>query len=340
MRRFTTNALLALLILALSMGCAFAAKTPPKKPTSSTHHETLGTQQLKGEFGKIGDTYTLGKSNPWNVKLSSAEYTVASLRVGDGLKFPNMDEKFLVLHFTVHNPQKGLALMRFDTFRITAVDSSSKNWEGTHTLNLESTKEAVSQNIKPAQKIDVYKVVVVPAAGEIPKIIVTGSDNLVIRYDLLGKVKPLPEPFADPNDKTGATALAVVPAKIGVTYDAGCFTVSVDGISYSEGPINGKNAGPGGRFLVLNMTAKNINTFPLPFRFDTFRFKGADMDGADLDWGRNILRASSDKTLSMTCEIGQEIKFRTYYIVEKGVTPMYVRVAGGANPRVFQYTVE
>ena len=47
----------------------------------------------------------------------------------------------------------------------------------------------------------------VPAAGVVPKLIVEREQGApVIRYDLRGKVKALPQPFADPSDTTGATA--------------------------------------------------------------------------------------------------------------------------------------
>jgi hypothetical protein len=335
MKRFVCIASLALLVVALIGGGVFAAGKP-----ATTHHETLGTEQLKGEYGLMGHTYTLGKSNPWNITLESAEYTTDFVMSGDNIICPTKDEKILLLHFTVHNPQKRTALMRFDTFRVTAVDANNKNWDRDQNLNAEATKTTVNQQFKPAQKMSVYKAVRVPAAGEIPKVIVTGSDNLVIRYDLVGKVKALPDPVADPSDKTGATALAKVPAKMGTPYPAGQFAVSVDGVSYSDAPVGSAKPPTGGRLMVVNMTAKNVSARALPFRFDTFVIKAVDADGVALQWGKDLLAASSDKSLNMPAEAGQEVKFRTFFKVDKGATPAKITVAGGGNARVYEFAVE
>ena len=350
MKRYASSFLLAMLIFALAAGSAVAVKKPPvkkvavkkvavKKPVTTTHHETLGTQQLKGEYGQIGHTYTLGKSYPWNVTLKSAEYTVDTIRFGGRILYPARDKKFLVLHYTVHNPQKSQALMRFDTFHVTAVDANDKNWEGVGELGSEETGDRIEQQFKPAQKMDVYTAVLVPAAGEIPKIIIKASDNLVIRYNLLGKAKPLPEPYADTNDKTGATAFTMVPAKPGVFFPVGQYAIKLDGISYTDQAVGNYRLSNGGRFLVVNMTAKGLDTVRPVLRFDTFRVKLLDTDGTEVDWKGDLFKASSDGTIEMNLEQDQEVKFRLLFSVDKGVTPKTLAISQGQS-RVYQFEVQ
>lgn len=288
----------------------------------------------------IGHTYTLGKSAPWNISVKSAEYSVETIRNGDGVIYPNKEQKLLLIHLRVHNPQKRQALMRFDTIRFTAVDAHDKNWQGVGNINSEETKERIDQQFKPAQKMDIYTSILVPAAGEIPKLILTGGDRLVIRYDLRGKVKPLPEPFADPNDKTGATALAVIPAKLGVSYPAASFNMSVDAICFTDGPIDNQVAKSGERFLVANMSAKYVNTCGNVIRFDSFQFKGVDTDGMDINWGRNLLGISSDRHLDMHVEPGYEGKFRVFFKIEKGVVPQSIVITARDYGRSYKYSVE
>ena len=330
--------------LAVSMNAAIRKKPVAKKTvakkTLSTHHETTGTEQLKGEYGLIGHTYTLGKTNPWNISLKSAEYSVGIVRRGDQAICPNREQKLLLLHLMVHNPQKSLALMRFDTIHITAVDANDKNWESAGSLNNESTSENVSQQFKPAQKMDIYTVVVVPANGEIPKLILTAGDKTVIRYDMRGQVKPLPEPIADPNDKTGATALANVQARLGDFYPASMYNVSVEKLGISDGPIDGKSAGPGGRFIVANINVKYLDTFGSVLRFDTFMITGLDTDGLPIRGGNDLLAPSSDNHVSIHIDPGQEVKFRAYVKVNKGVTPKSLVITGNNNGRSFTYNIE
>ena len=347
MKRYITISVLILCIFTAFVGSIDAAarkkpvtKKPVVKKPISTHHETTGTEQLKGEYGLIGHTYTLGKTNPWNITLKSAEYSIGIVRSGDKAVCPNREQKLLLLHFNVHNPQKSLALLRFDTMRITAVDANDKNWEGEGSLNNETTNENVNQQFKPAQKMDVYTVVIVPANGEIPKLMLTAGDKTVIRYDLRGQVKPLPEPIADPNDKTGATALANVQAKLGDFYPASMYNVAVEKVSLSDGPIDGKSAGPGGKFIVANISVKYLATYGATLRFDTFMITGLDADGLPIKGGNDLLAPSSDTHVGIHVDPGQEVKFRAFVKVNKGVTPKSLVITGGNNGRSFIYNVE
>ena len=316
------------------------AKKPVVKKPVSTHHETTGTSQLQGEFGLIGHTYTLGKVNPWNISLKSAEYTTEILRTRDSAIAPDRNSKLLVLHFVLHNPQKNMALMRHDTIRFTAVDANDKNWEGGGGLNNETTKENVNQLFKPAQKMEAYTIIVVPAAGEIPKIMLMSGDKKVIRYDVRGKVKPLSGPVADPNDQTGATALANVPAKIGDFYPASMYNLCLEKVGFSDGPIDGKTAKPGERFLVANFAVKFLETSGTTLRFDTFAISGVDADSIPIKGGNNLLAPSSDTVVNMHVDLGQEMKFRTYLRIPKGVTPKSLIVTGNRNGRSYIYSAE
>ncbi len=133
---------------------AVPKKPPAKAPAkpSATNKATAGTTQLKGSTPKFGETWTLGKTDPWNITMKSAEYTVDQVRVGDSIYCPKANEKLLVLHYTVHNPQKSEALMRFDTLHFTVVDAKDQNWEGTGAIGAEKVCDVVEMQMKPAQK--------------------------------------------------------------------------------------------------------------------------------------------------------------------------------------------
>jgi hypothetical protein len=350
MKKHAFRILLIPLVLALFPACAVAAKAKPKpkpqpkpqpKTAQSTHHETMGTQQLKGGFGEFGNTYTIGKDDPWNICLKSAEYSVNTIAVGDRIIFPKADEKLLVLHYTVHNPQKSEALMRFDTLRFTAVDAKDKNWEFSGDIGNEATKDNVDQAMKPAQKMDVFAVLAVPANGEIPKLIVQGSNDLVIRYDLRGKVKGLAAPFADPGDSTGATARAVVPAEYGLYYPLGEFAIKVEGTSFAEGAIGEFEPGENERLMVVSMAAKNLDKSPQLLRFDTIATVLRDADGAVISSTQDLYRASSDKSLDVNAEPGQEIKFRLLLRIEQGLEPKTMLFSNSSGEgRQFEYQVK
>lgn len=294
-------------------------KKAPAKP-STTNKATAGTTQLKGSEPKFGETWTLGKTYPWNFTMDSAEYTVEQVKIGDRIFCPKAKEKVLVLRFTVHNPQKEEAIMRYDTFHFTVVDTKDQNWEGVGDLGADKGKEPYEYydvNMKPAQKAKLCTAVVVPAAGVMPKLIVKGSDELVLRYDLRGKVKGLAAPFADPNDPTGMTALASVPARIGDYYPVGNFDIRLDEVSTeTSGVYSDTELEEGSYWLIVKMTARNETAEKAVVRYDFMIPKLTDQDGIDVERaGSTIYTASRNVDLDVQIEPAREISFRMAFQV-------------------------
>lgn len=344
-RCFKWMALMAALVMACASLVGAATKAKPKpKPAAKTQpksppHIVQGTTQLAGEYAEFGKTYTLGKDSPMNVTLNSAEYTVDNVKVGDTEEIPNADQKALVLHYTLHNPQKSEVYVYWDFFGYTAVDSNNANWEFTQRVGVESTKASLDVSLKPAQKIDVFTTIMVPAKGEIPKLIIKAKEDLVLRYDLRGKVKPIPAPFADPEDKTGATALAKVPAQPGVFYPTGTFSLKLDDIKMTDAAIGDDTLEEGNRFMVVSMTAKNVYTGPETLYWDTFGPKLRDADGNEIEWNQKMVQRSSDKSVQSELEPGQELKFRLYFQVSKDVAPSTLTIGQGSDARQYVYDV-
>jgi hypothetical protein len=244
---------------------------------------------------------------------------VDTLVIGDYVYYPKADEKLLVLHLNLHNPQHQESFARYDTFSITAVDAKNENHEHIQDAGIESSasKASFSMSMKPAQKVDVFTAVVVPAKGEVPKVILKSSDNLVLRYDLKGKVKGLASPDADPSDPTGATALSKVPAKLSEAYPLGEFSVKVNGFSFSDKPLADKEMSEGSHYLVVNLTIKNIAPTKQFMRGDSFSVSLQDADGAKTQPEWDLYLASRDVGFSDDLESGQEMRGRYVFMVPK-----------------------
>lgn len=345
-RRSLLYVLLALLVFTLSAGSAMAAKTKPKpkakpkaKAVATTHHETVGTKQLTGEDGgQIGHTYTLGKENPWNVKLNKVEYTINTVQFGDTICYPSATEKIIVLHYTMHNPQKSEALLRFDTVSITAVDKNNKNYEKIQELGDEASKASVNIDLKPAQKTDVYSAIVVPAEAIIDKIIFKSGDNLVIRYlKMDSQIKGFDMLSVDPS--TMGIPLGTVPAQAGTYYPAGQFDIKLEGMAFSNKAIGDETLEDGQKFLIATFTAKCLDTCKPVLRFDTFCAKAKDADGVDIERVNSIIRASSDKELETNMDRGQEMKFRIYFRIESGIEPKSLVISQTEEGRAYEFPV-
>lgn len=283
-----------------------------------------GTPQLPGENGQLGAIYTMCKGSPLYFSLKSAEYTVEQVRIGDTTYMPKADEKLLVLHFTVQNPQKTEQLVRFDSLKFTAVDALNVNHEFCGDWGDAELHGSLNITLKPAQKIAAYTVIAVPAKGIVPKLMVQppiDNDGGVLRYDLHDKVASLKEPIADPADATGATALATVTGKLNTAYPYYYFTASVEKFEYVTDKILDETLEDGERFLVVTLLTKNATAADQLLRYDTFTTKLTSTDGEELEFGGDLLLATANRKFDQDIKPGTETRVRMFFKVPKDVTP-------------------
>jgi hypothetical protein len=289
-------------------------KPPIKKPVATTKeqpHYVKGTTQLSGENAQLNTTYTLGKAEPFNITLKSAEYSVEPILIGDVLHTVTKDEKFLVLHMIYHNPQNKEVYIRWDSFGFTVVDSKDQNWDGIIDLGAEGEKSSVSMSFKPAQKKDLFAAIKVPSNSEMPKLIIKSNDQQVLRYDLRGKVKGLPAIYADLADKTGATALPEITCANDIAYPIGAFSFKLNKIEFStKAKMGDTELGEGEKFCLVNFTLKNMAPGKTYFRWDSLSRKLVDTDGVEAGECTDVFPVSKDKTYEADMVPGQEITLR------------------------------
>jgi len=290
---------------------------------------SLGASELPGEDGKLGTIYTLRKHEPVFFCLQSVEYSLTPVALDSGLYMPNPDEKLLVLHFTVQNPnQKEDLLARNRMLRIIAVDSTDTNITCDGWGNPD-THASIDIRLKPAQKISCYAAISVPAKGFVPKLIVQpdwDNDGGVLRYDLHGKVKPLVAPYADPADATGATALATVPAELNKPYPFASLEVTLQKMEYTTTIRSDDKLKDGERALMLTWHVKNLHPDKERIRDMAFSRTLLSVDGEELACNSDVLFASSLRVVDQTMPTGGELTLRCYFKVPKDFTPKAVKI--------------
>lgn len=289
---------------------------PANKPAAPAGPVVLGTKQLPGEFGKLGVTYTIGSYSPINFTLRSAEYRVDRFVVGANSWGKEEDQKLLVLHYTVHNPTKNDLPYYWAGLDFTAVDSQDVNHKFLQAAIRDGDAKRAPLNItlKPAQKLDVVTAIVLPAEGVAPKLIVQRETNAaVIRYDLRGKVKGIPAPYADPEDATGASALKRVPAPAGAYHPLGIFDVALESTAFTRDALNGKTPADGKRYFTATFKIKNPTNLPAPYYWSTFEATLKDADGENVRYNQMLLKASRDEKASDTLEPGDEARVRVFF---------------------------
>lgn len=306
-------ALPALLTLALSCAALPAqAATTPQTPA------ILGTVPLAGVDARPMQAYTVGKGSPLNFTLQKAEYSVGRVVIGQSVVTPNADQKLLVLHFQVANPQKQDVYLNGQSLTFTAVDAQNTNRPAYGYLGRVGGGEAVGLHLKPSQKLDVFTVVVVPAAGPVPKLIVEREQGAgVLRYDLRQVAAPLAAPYADPGDKSGATALNAVPAVPGRSYPLENFDLRLETLSFSDEKLDGRTPRLGSRFLVATVLLKNQAPRESYLGLQTFMPEIQDADGERLRY-LTVLKASRDEGPSQQIAPGAEYRVRYVFEVPVG----------------------
>jgi hypothetical protein len=324
-----------------------AAKKPVAKPAAAKAGGpiVLGTTQLPGDFGKVGTTYTIGKTEPINFTLRSAEYSATPFTIDGNTWVPRADQKLLVLHFTVHNPLPREQSLSWSSLRFTAVDAQDKNQEMIDALGRDGTRENLSLRLKPAQKIDAVAAILVPAEGVVPKLIVEREKGApVVRFDLRGKVAPLPAPIADTADASGATARKEVPALPGTFYATGVFDTRLDEVAYVKGPLLNREAGAGKRYFTAVLTLKNRTNRPQTYYWGYFLADLKDADGEKSGFAQALLKATRDEANSGEVAPGEEARIRYFFPVPDSVTGKTLRFAEGKQidarvARVFAFDV-
>ncbi len=317
-----------------------AVKAVPKKTAASS------TVQLAGNNGVFGTVYSIVKSSPIYFRLKSAEFTTGQVIVGETLYAPGADEKLLVLHFTLQNPQKSEQPIRSDTLKFTVVDAVNTNHEGDERWGDERNHSEVDMSLKPAQTIDIYTCITVPSKGTIPKLMVMPpSDNNgpILRYDLTSpknKVTALKAPFADPSDSSGYTALGVVQGKLNVLYPYYDFDFAVEKFEYTTDKLD-KDEAPedGTRYLVVTLLAKNKSPQNTLLRCDTIIPVLTTTDGDELEY-QEMLLASANRPFNKDVRMGEENRVRIYFTLPERVTPKTLAIKEGESGRIYEFKVQ
>lgn len=331
---------IAFLSLALALAAVGEAQTTKSKTQKQNPERIVkGTVQMAGDNGKLGVTYTLGKLDPINVTVTDVRFSVVREVVGNGVVAPNKDEKLLVIDFIAHNPNP--KAINFDGYAIkfVGVDQESVNRLGTGTFTRAKTGEPFNTELKPAQKVELRTIIVVPAAGTVPKLILEHrSGGPVLRYDLKPALKPLAAPFNDPKDETGMSALASYECAPDTYYPM----ANID-IKLAADPVtlHGQKFGPNtlGKdkvFCAVKFTLKGQSPVPA-----TLRFAGQlyDENGEKYPIVK-IAQISTEDHVGRQLEMDQEYSVRFIVVMPANVKPKSIQVmdqTAGALSRIYNF---
>lgn len=293
--------------------------------------------QKAGTQAEIGKVYSVGATTPRLFVLKRVEFSVTRVSIANTDYYPKAQERLLVLHFTVQNPLKAEVGYNWGTLRFTAVDVTNLNRPYCSDVGAEYTKERLDISLKPAQKVDAYTVIVVPATGVIPKLIVQPKDGPVLRYDLRGKVKGLTAPIADPKDTSGITARSEVPAQLATYYPMALLDLRVDEAHYTDAAIRDETPADGTHFLVVTFTVKNQSASEKPIDATTFNITLTTADDAQVEWNEELLLPTADTQAAATVKHDAELQARIYFEVSKDTRAKSLALREGDDSRTYTF---
>lgn len=324
-RRYASLSLVVLVVLLGTAAGSLAANKP--KPKAKPKLGSIGTAQLPGEWCDFGKAYTLGKADAMNVTLKSAEYTAGHVKLGGRFLWPNEGEKLLIIHYTLHNPLPREQHVDNATIAWTAVDAKSQNnnqeYPGVGVDD--QAHNQLDQALKPAQKIEAFAIIRVAGEGTVPKLMAASGANAgapVARYDLHGKVKPLPAPYADPSDQTGATVAKVIPGVFGTFYTTGNFDTKVEKVDFATPPFADEGFDANNDYVVVTFECEYFGEGAGGMGGSVAPTSGMalkDADGASYTIQYGPMPVSSNRSFEPSVKQGESIRFRLAFSVPKGV---------------------
>jgi hypothetical protein len=338
--KYTSLAFAAIAALAVGASAQTAKpKTPQAKPKPE-NKATKGTVQMAGDNGKLNTTYTLGKVDPINITVTDVRFSISREIVGNDVVAANKDEKLMVIDFTAHNPNPQAIQFNGSSVKFTGVDQESVNRDHRYYFTRAKTGEVFNTELKPAQKVELRNVIVVPAAGTVPKLMLEHrSGGPVLRIDTKPYLKPLDQVFADPKDETGMTAAATVKALNDVYYPLAQIDLKLNSQDIAQhGNRFGPNTTGAGRiYASVKFTLKGMTPQPAFIRFQA---ELVDEDGGKhpvVKWAP----ASTEDHFGSRIELDEEVGVRFVAVIPDNVKIKSVRVTdtSGKASRMYVFPV-
>lgn len=332
---FRTVALSA--VLACSVAVFAQTKPKPKPATKPQDHIVKGTTQMAGDNGKLGVTYTIGQTDPVNITLLDARFSVGRLNIGIYSNAPEKDQKLLILTYTIQNPNKEETRYNRGTLKFTAVDQEDENHVGVNDVRRKDAVEPLDIGLKPAQKIEVQTAIMVPAKGTVPKLIVEHRNGgPVLRYDLRPILKGLEAPFAG---ETPVDAKTEIEGVIDTYYPMMGYDVKYLSNELKERQFGVWTIDADSKiFFIPKFQFKKGSTGSESFRFEAY----VESEDGDRYRGQGPYKASMDDHSPGPTEFGQEVAARMVFDVPKGVKLKKIRISedNGKGSRVYIFPID
>ncbi|MBX3117598.1 MAG: hypothetical protein KF784_00915 [Fimbriimonadaceae bacterium] len=297
-----------LVVSSIAQSSAQQTKPPATAPTK-------GTVQMPGDNGKVGTIYQLGpKGTEMHFTLDSAAVATRYKTVDTNI-IAGKDERLLVLTYTVHNPLKTEQMADSQSFKFTVVSPDDKNVEFRGAVYEPVKRTAISQMLKPAQKVKLTAVIPIFAQGPITKIIVARGQGPVLRYDLRESLVKSTSVFATDGVTIGNDATV----ELGKPFDFGGFDMEIQDISESAATIGGYVASDSKGVYRVVVKFSNPLSKPLSVGWQYFTPKLTDENGEEIHWAKDLASMSGASYFSSDVDMDSSVRAQYLFAGAKGL---------------------
>ncbi len=279
--------------------------------------------------GKLGTVYNMRETNPLQLNVKKLDYTTAQVNIGENCYVPTADEKLMLAHFSIKNPTTANIPLRGDSLKFVAADAAGNNFEATSDWANTIDSKIIDTQLLQNQQLECIAVIKLNAKDRAVKLQVISPDNSpILEFPLLGDfsavnpVTPLPAPIADPADKTGSTALTLVPGQLNATYPYKQYEVTVEKSEYATNAFNHAPLRAGKQFMIFTLLVKNKSTIEANLRFDTFKAILSSANGQEFTYGGDLYSETGNRRVDTTVKPGNEARVHLFFRVPKESTPM------------------
>lgn len=275
-RKYIAASLPVLIVFSVQ-GNIFAQKNTTKPPKQA--EGTIGTKQMAGTDGQVGVTYSLKDKDfvpRFNINLTNVTYSTKRFSFDDTTGAALTGEKYLVIRYTVHNPNKedvempayGMASKLFQAVGSDNKTYEPQDWCWNTFLDLPvllpgKKYPSGDLKLKPGQKSEtVVALIPLPSDITVPKLVVkrgrVGTKEEVVRFDVRDKVKSDFGIFADPANPF--TPKEEVAAQAGTAYPLTNLEFTISDLKRESGPLRQDIVAEEGKeFLTGVIALKNIS---------------------------------------------------------------------------------
>ena len=269
---------------------------------------------MAGDNGKVKTIYQLGeKGKELHFTLDSATVATRYKTVEANL-IAGKAERLLVLSFTVQNPLKIEQSADSRAFKFTVVSPDDKNVDYKGSLYDPAKRTAMSQMLKPAQKVKLEAVIPIFADGPITKLIVARGAGKVLRFDLRDALVKSTSAFAT----DGVSVVDEVAVELGKPFDFAGFDMEIQEAKEATEAIGAYNPSSTGVYYVT-VKFSNPMAKPLSVGWQYFKPELTDENGEKLHWPSDMVSMSSGQTFVQDVDGDGSVRARYMFTGAKGL---------------------